>query len=372
MNIIIRGTDLIKEQDFASRLIPVGQKDADKIILLFNRMMAQLKSEKLRLQEQNHLLDLLVENSPMGVVILDFDGKITLCNGAAEGFLQVGEGIAGKRIEDIDSPLGREIVPLGMGEEKSVRLGDSRIYRCSRLGFMDRGFVRPFILIENLTQEVMLAERRAYGKAIRIMAHEVQNTVAGVISTLALLKEETPGGESAELIDSCTERTREMSLFVKKFADIAKIPQPQLRAVDLEEFLRGSRLFLESLCSGKNISLEYSLEGNCGEVMLDTVLFEQVVINIVKNAVESAPTHIKIATYKTPCNSPALDISNNGAPILPDVAAKLFTPFFTTKPNGQGLGLTFIREVLTSHNCRFSLQTREDGETHFCVEFGEV
>lgn len=372
MNIIIRGTDLIKEQDFASRLIPVGQKDADKIILLFNRMMEQLKSEKLRLQEQNHLLDLLVENSPMGVIILDFDGKVTLCNGAAEGFLQVGEGIAGKRIEDIDSPLGREIVPLGMGEEKSVRLGDSRIYRCSRLGFMDRGFVRPFILIENLTQEVMLAERRAYGKAIRIMAHEVQNTVAGVISTLALLKEETPGGESAELIDSCTERTREMSLFVKKFADIAKIPQPQLRAVDLEEFLRGSRLFLESLCSGKDISLEYSLEGNCGEVMLDTVLFEQVVINIVKNAVESAPTHIKIATYKTPCNSPALDISNNGAPILPDVAAKLFTPFFTTKPNGQGLGLTFIREVLTSHNCRFSLQTREDGETHFCVEFEEV
>lgn len=100
-------------------------------------------------------------------------------------------------------------------------------------------------------------------------------------------------------------------------------------------------------------------------------LLEQIKTSV-KNAVESAPTHNTIATYKAPCNSPALDISNNGAPILPDVAAKLFTPFFTTKPNGQGLGLTFIREVLTSHNCRFSLQTREDGETHFCVEFEEV
>lgn len=372
MNIIIRGVDLIKEQDFGSKLTPVGQRDADKIIQLFNRIMGELKNERLKLQEQNYLLNLLVENSPMGVIILDFDGKVTLCNGAAEGFLQVGEGIIGKKIEDIGSPLGREIAPLGMGEEKSVRLGDSRIYRCSKLSFMDRGFVRPFILIENLTQEVMVAERRAYGKAIRIMAHEVQNTVAGVISTLASLKEENPGGEYAELIESCTERTREMSLFVKKFADIAKIPQPQLRAVNLEEFLRGSRLFLESLCSGKNISLEYSLGGNCGDVMLDTVLFEQVVINIVKNAVESAPTNINVATYKTPDNLPVLDISNNGAPILPETAAKLFTPFFTTKPNGQGLGLTFIREVLTSHNCRFSLQTREDGETHFCVEFGAV
>lgn len=118
MNIIIRGMDLIKEQDFASRLIPVGQRDADKIIHLFNSMMEQLKSEKLRLQEQNHLLSLLVENSPMGVIILDFDGNITLCNGAAEGFLQVGERIVGKKMEDIDSPLGREIVPLGMGRRR--------------------------------------------------------------------------------------------------------------------------------------------------------------------------------------------------------------------------------------------------------------
>ena len=115
--------------------------------------------------------------------------------------------------------------------------------------------------------------------------------------------------------------------------------------------------------------MEYPLGGSCGEVMLDTVLFEQVVINIVKNAVESAPSHIRIASYKTPDNLTVLDISNNGAPILPETAARLFTPFFTTKPNGQGLGLILIREVLASHGCRFSLQTREDGITCFRVEF---
>lgn len=387
MNIIIRGTDLIKEQDFASRLIPVGQKDADKIILLFNRMMEQLKSEKLRLQEQNHLLDLLVENSPMGVIILDFDGYITLSNSAAGEFLQAGEEIVGKRIGDIGSPLAKEIAELGIGGEKSVRLSDSCIYRCSMLSFMDRGFVRPFILIENLTQEVMKAERKAYEKAIRIMAHEVQNTVAGVISTLGAIKEEAVAEESccgqsasretAELIDACTERTKEMSLFVKQFADIAKIPAPVLRKTDLVEFLYGCRLFLESLCSGKNMTLEYSLPADPAPVMLDAALFEQVMINIVKNAVESCPSHIKITVNRTPDNSAcgagpgtvSLDISNNGTPILPETAAKLFTPFFTTKPNGQGLGLTFIREVLTGHNCRFRLHTKEDGITHFLIGF---
>ena len=95
MNIIIRGLDLIKEQDFGSRLLPVGQSDADKIISLFNRMISQLKEEKLKLKEQDYLLNRLIENSPMGVVILDFDERISLANGVAAEFLGLQE-IVGK------------------------------------------------------------------------------------------------------------------------------------------------------------------------------------------------------------------------------------------------------------------------------------
>ena len=283
------------------------------------------------------------------------------------------------------------------------------------LSFMDRGFVRPFVLVENLTQEVMKAERKAYEKTIRMMSHEVQNTVTGVISSLEAIKEGigeistkeasseegSYSGQSAldgtaELIDACTERTREMSLFVKQFADIAKIPEPALQKTDIVEFFSGCRLFLESLCSGKDISLEYSMPAGAVYIMLDTTLFEQVVINIVKNAVESIADasagsgisendspgntvsgHIKVTVSAVPDNSAlgtglgavSVDISNNGAPIPQETAPKLFTPFFTTKPNGQGLGLTFIREVLASHNCRFRLQTKEDGLTHFLMEF---
>lgn len=425
INAVIRGVDLIKEQDLGSRLRPVGQNDADKIIELFNRMIKQLKDEKLKLQEQEHLLNLLVENTPMGVLILDFDGRVTLANSAAEEFLQAGEEFIGKKIGDIDSPMAREIAQIGLGGEKTVRLGDSRIYRCSMLSFMDRGFVRPFVLVENLTQEVMKAERKAYEKTIRMMSHEVQNTVTGVISSLEAIKEGigeistkeasseegSYSGQSAldgtaELIDACTERTREMSLFVKQFADIAKIPEPVLQKTDIVEFFSGCRLFLESLCSGKDISLEYSMPAGAVYIMLDTTLFEQVVINIVKNAVESIADasagsgisgsdsqgntvsghseakdtvsgHIKVTVSAVPDNSApgtglgavSVDISNNGAPIPQETAPKLFTPFFTTKPNGQGLGLTFIREVLASHNCRFRLQTKEDGLTHFLMEF---
>ena len=83
LNSIANGMDLLREQDFSSRLAPVRQAEADRIVDMFNRMMDQLKNERLRLREQNHFLDLLINVSPMGVVILDFDGKISMLNMAA-------------------------------------------------------------------------------------------------------------------------------------------------------------------------------------------------------------------------------------------------------------------------------------------------
>ena len=87
LDIIGNGMELLREQDFSSRLTPVGQKEADRIVLVFNRMMEQLKDERLRLREQNHFLDLLVSASPMGVVILTLDGHISMLNAAALRFL---------------------------------------------------------------------------------------------------------------------------------------------------------------------------------------------------------------------------------------------------------------------------------------------
>lgn len=87
LNSIANGIDLLREQDFSSRLSKVGQAEADRIVTMFNGMMDQLKNERLRLREQNHFLDLLISVSPMGVVILDFDGKVSMLNTAALRFL---------------------------------------------------------------------------------------------------------------------------------------------------------------------------------------------------------------------------------------------------------------------------------------------
>lgn len=184
MNIIGSGMELLREQDFSSRLSKVGQYEADRIVNVFNRMMEQLKNERLRLREQNHFLDLLIQASPMGVVITTLNGEISQLNPMGLKMMGVRlEEIMGKKIENIDSPLAEELANISKDQTAVVRLNDSNIYKCTHSSFIDRGFHHPFYLIEKMTDEVMRAEKKAYEKVIRMIAHEVNNTTAGITST---------------------------------------------------------------------------------------------------------------------------------------------------------------------------------------------
>ena len=377
LNSIANGMDLLREQDFSSRLAPVRQAEADRIVDMFNRMMDQLKNERLRLREQNHFLDLLINVSPMGVVILDFDGKISMLNAAALRFLgytMAGE-LIGKRFQDLDAPLAGEIARLPKDTVDTIRLSDAMIYRCSRLSFVDRGFAHPFVLIESLTTEVVKAEKKAYEKVIRMIAHEVNNTTAGITSTLETvgeaLKEMDDTEDIQEVMKVCVERCYGMSSFITNFANVVKIPDPSLELVRLNDRVTACRMFMETVCRDRRITFHNELCPDNPTVRIDTVLFEQVLVNIIKNAAESIGEcgDIYIRTTASPVT---LEIADSGKGISREVEAKLFSPFFSTKPNGQGIGLIFIREVLTKHGCTFSLRTYPDGLTRFRISFPAV
>lgn len=375
LNSISNGMELLREQDFSSRLSEVGQHEADRIVQIFNRMMEQLKDERLRLREQNHFLDLLVSASPMGVIILDFDEHISMLNTAALRFLDYGTPgeVTGRSLNQLDTPLAKELTHLQKGAVETIRLSDAMIYRCSRLSFVDRGFAHPFLLIESLTAEVMKAEKKAYEKVIRMIAHEVNNSVAGITSTLdsvsSALEEMEDTNDLREVMHVCTERCYSMSRFITRFADVVKIPEPQLQPTDLNDCVISCKRFMENMCQERDITLHLHLSSIAPQVNIDRALFEQVLVNILKNATESIGHKGDI--YITTATSPStLEIADTGKGISKEVEAKLFSPFFSTKPNGQGIGLIFIREVLLKHGCTFSLRTYADGLTRFKIRFG--
>lgn len=379
MDTIGCGMELLREQDFNSRLRQVGQYEADRLVNIFNRMMEQLKSERLHMVEQNHFLELLIQASPMGVVITTFDGKVSQLNPMAVEILGVPVNEAmNRKLEQVNSPLAIELAGIPKEKTSVIRLNDGNIYKCTHSFFIDRGLKHPFFLIERMTEEVMRAEKRAYEKVIRMIAHEVNNTIAGITSTLDTLEQTLSSEEEmediCEVMRICTERCFSMSRFITRFADVVKIPEPMPTLVQLNDLVSLCKRFMEGMCNDRNIGLRLECDLAIEPVRIDASLFEQVLVNIIKNAAESitdvAAESEKRGEIIVRTIAPAsIEIVDNGPGISKEVEAKLFSPFFSTKPNGQGIGLVFIREVLSRHGCTFSLRTYNDGLTRFRIRF---
>ena len=310
----------------------------------------------------------------MGVIILTLDERISMVNKAALAFLneKTEEDLLDKTMDMLNGSLAEELTRLPKDTTTTIRLSDSHIYRCSHLSFIDRGFAHPFYLIESLTSEVMKAEKKAYEKVIRMIAHEVNNSVAGITSTLDTIDDALQTMDDTEDIREvmrvCVERSYSMSRFITNFADVVKIPEPQLEEVHLNDRVVACKIFMENLCQHRDIDLQLDLCEENPLVSMDTSLFEQVIINIIKNATESIDTHGKVI-IRTSSLPLMLEIGDTGRGISKEVESKLFSPFFSTKPNGQGIGLIFIREVLMKHGCTFSLRTYQDGITRFKIFF---
>lgn len=375
LNALGNGMELLNEQDFSSRLALTGQYDTDRIVEVFNRMMTQLKSERLRLREQNGFLDLIIKSSPMGVVVLDFNDKVTSINRSALAFLGCNSetDVIGKDVNQLTTPLAERLRMVKQGASETLRIGDAMVYRCSKLSFVDRGAHHPFILIESLASEVMKAEKKAYEKVIRMIAHEVNNSVAGVTSTLDTINgalsdvEDTDDFRDAMAV--CVERCYGLSRFITRFADVVKIPEPIVSLQNLNDCVMRCKAFMDGICQERGIGLELDLQKETLLVNIDAPLIEQALVNIIKNSIESIGHNGKITITTTPTPLPSITVADNGQGIPDDVADKLFTPFFSTKVNGEGLGLIFIREVLLNHNCRFSLRTYDDKITRFNIIF---
>lgn len=373
---LTNGIGLIKAQDFSSRLSKVGQIDADRLVETFNRMMDVLKTERLRFNERNNFLHLLIDASPAGIVVGDFDGNVTDFNPAAVDMFGVEP--TGLTLSTLPGDLGRACAALERGGSVSVRLSNTDIYRCSMLSFMESGFQRPFFLIERLTREVQEAERQACHRIVRTMAHEVNNTMGGVATILEILAQSTLDEAMGQAVEACMERCRALCGFVTDYASVVRLPAPEAAEVVLADMLAGIYPFLEGIIpAGSGIVLEPISGSSEARALVDRTLFQQVMVNIVKNASESIVSsgnavqgRISVSIGDHPSR---IVVADNGPGLSSEASRLLFSPFFTTKPKGQGIGLMLVSEILRAHGCRFSLATDpRDHMTRFSITFPPV
>lgn len=384
------GMELLSGQDCNSRLRTVGQPDADRIVTLFNRLMGSLGEERRHIREQENLLSLLIDASPMGVAMLDDRGCVTRVNAAFCTLLGVRDeaDIAGRGLSGLPGRIGEALAGLPDGGECVVRPGGNAVIRCYRRWFMQMGCRRPFLLVESLTEEVMRIEREAYGRVIRLIAHEVNNSMAGFRGLLSQLEDIFDGDPDMEaVISSVTERCVALGSFIGGYADVVRLPEPKFECIDVSEFVESQLPFLESV-AGMPLDFRCDESARGARVSGDPVQLGQVMVNLVRNArqsLESLPS-AGVALGPGEAGEPeagsdiaieltsdisgiTLAVSDRGPGIAPDQRERLFTPFYSTRPGGQGIGLTLVSEILRRHGCHYVLATEADGCTRFRIRW---
>lgn len=266
------------------------------------------------------------------------------------------------------------LAALRQGDDTILHTSDGSAYRCIRSSFMDTGFDHPFILIEELTHELMQVEKASYERIIRMMSHEVNNSVGAISATLNVVsdmirQEPDADGWSDILpaVDASFERSGNLAQFIKNLANVVKVPEPSFSDISLREMVRSVKALTTIECSKRNIQLTSSLPEEDIIIRADGIQLEQVIVNVIKNSWEAigGKGEIRLTVSASPLT---LTIEDNGPGMTPDVQKTLFTSFFTTKATGYGMGLMFVREVLNNHNYKFSLSA-SNGWTQFKVFF---
>ncbi|MEA2164803.1 MAG: two-component system, NtrC family, nitrogen regulation sensor histidine kinase NtrY [Thermoanaerobaculia bacterium] len=356
IELIRTGSELITERDFTSRFVPIGQPEMDRLIAIYNVMIDRLREERLGAEEQQHLLQKIVEASPAGIVICDFDGGVQQANPAAERLLR-------------EPAVASSLPLLEVGQSRLVTLAGARRLKIVRTGFRDRGFVKTFYLIEELTEELRLTEKTAYEKLIRMMSHEVNNSVGAVRSLLesVLRYAEQIGPDDrddfASALTIAAARIESLNRFMTGFADVVRLPPPHVREVALAPVIDDIARLLRPEIEQRAIALTLDVPRET-RVRVDQSQFEQVIINVIRNAMESIGEQGEIAVS---CRDGALTIADSGRGIDPVARDEMFTPFFSTKREGRGLGLTIVSEILANYHFPFTLQNREGGGAEFRV-----
>lgn len=370
MQMLQAGTELLREGDYMARFAATGQPELDALADVYNRMADQLRSERVRLVEQDLFLERLVDASPAGVVTLDLEGRVSFVSPSAQRLLGLESAArAGGSVAELGA-AGGTLAAMPIGSSRLVEL-EGRTVRARRAEFRDRGFARSFYLVEELTEELRASEREAHERIVHVMAHEVRNTVGAVKSLLesvAPLGSALPDGSRADFesaIGVAARRLIGLNAFMNAVADVVRLPAPDKRPCDVAQLVADVVTLMAPDAEARGVTLSFERRAELS-LPLDKNQIEQAILNVLRNALESTPPGGRVeVALRDERGRVTLSIRDEGPGIPADARRRMGTPFFTTKPGGRGVGLMLVREVLSRHAFPWTLESRAEGGAEF-------
>lgn len=349
-----------RDGDFAFSLAWQRNDELGDLVAAHNALGETLRRQREALVQRELLLDTMVQNTPVAMLLCDPGGHIVYGNIAARQLLAGGRRLEGSSFGDLleaaPEPLREAVASGGDGLFVVERNGDEEIFHLARSGFRLNGRSHELFVLRALTVELQRQEVRTWKKVIRVISHELNNSLAPVASLAHSGAELVKLGkydQLARVFTTIAERARHLEQFIQGYARFAKLPAPRPEPTSWSELLERLR---------GQIAFQVDGPLPTARARFDPAQLEQALVNMLRNAHESgsAPDEVRLRVRRLP-GTVAIEVSDRGPGMTAAVLSNALLPFYSTKRGGTGLGLALVREIAEAHGGRVSLANRTDG-----------
>ncbi len=349
-----------RDGDFAFSLAWERNDELGELVTAHNALGDTLRNQRQALVNRELLLDTMVQNTPVAMLLCDAGGHVVYGNLAARALLAGGrrmEGmLLGALLDAAPESLREAVARGGDGLFVVERDSEEEIYYLARSGFRLNGRAHELLVLRQLTVELHRQEVRTWKKVIRVISHELNNSLAPVASLAHSGRELVRLGKHDQLdkiFTTIAERARHLEQFILGYAKFAKLPAPRPEPVTWPELVERLRT-----------QIAFQLDGALPEApaRFDPGQVEQALVNLLRNAHESGSpaADIQLRVRRQP-GAIAIEVRDRGTGMTEAVLANALLPFYSTKHGGTGLGLALVREIAEAHGGRVALATREGG-----------
>jgi two-component system, NtrC family, nitrogen regulation sensor histidine kinase NtrY len=350
----------LRDRDFSVSVTPASQDELGQLVHHYNGLGERLRVERQSLYQRELMLDTVIQATPLALVLTNEADVVLYSNSTARRLFSEGRKLEGDRfaryLEQAPAPL-REAIDRGGDTLFTLNVGEPEVYHLSQRSFLLNAAPHRLLLLKQLTREINSQEVATWKKVIRVIAHELNNSLAP-ISSLAhsgrILAQGPPNPEQLGRVFSTIEdRARHLAGFIEGYAQFAKLPHPRIAPVAWGVLVERLR-----------VVVDFTLVGTVPSraAAFDTAQIEQALINLLKNARESRsePGGIELAVQVAPQGF-AIEVRDRGPGFTQAALENALLPFYSTKETGTGLGLTLCREIVEAHGGRLRLANRDGG-----------
>lgn len=359
----------------------------------FNEVMLDFQKVRAEKEESFHYLQTIVQNIDVSVIAYTADGNIELINKTAKKLFQMASMKNIKVLESLSPELVNTLLNIKPGENKLVKVQydddflQLAIY-ATTIKIKDK--LIYLVTIKDIQNVLEEQETEAWQKLIRVLTHEIMNSItpiASLSSTLDLMLkgmveengheelkiDQESVSEIQEALQTINKRSTGLLYFVNTYRNLTRIPKPNFRQCRVQELFGNIEKLMEEEIRKCGIGFRSEVEPESLEFTVDDQLIEQVLINLLKNSIHALnhiPNgNIRLLAYMNKRGRITVQVIDNGPGILKDVLDKIFIPFFTTKPSGSGIGLSLSKQILRLHNATITAHSEPGVETVFTLTF---